>query len=116
MRPDPNRFDRTESGLHQQLQIALVPEAEDRAAVTARIYSRSEQTASFDEGMLIGHAFLQQLERKPSTRTLGDAIAPREVVGPRVRRECIHDPLLERRAVRHRQLVDYQRGGERDLP
>ena len=45
-RPDADRFDRCEAGLDQQLELALVAEARDDAAVAGRIGPGDQQAAA----------------------------------------------------------------------
>src|SRR5262249_16884357 len=59
-RRDPDRLDRREPGLDQQLDFPLIAEARDHAAIADRVGSREQQAAGGDEGALQLHLAAKQ--------------------------------------------------------
>src|SRR5579883_1407217 len=58
---DLNGFERRESALHQQLDIALVGETGEGAAVAGRVGAGHEESARFDKGILESQLLLESL-------------------------------------------------------
>src|SRR5207247_7984176 len=104
-RHDLDRFGGGEAGFQQELVVALIAEARKRTADTRWIDTGSQKAAGFDERALERLRAPKQLRHR-RLRGAGRGLAARaQILLARFRRERLEHAILERRAVRKRQLV-----------
>src|SRR5262249_41268795 len=107
-RLDANGFERSEPGFDEKLDITLIAEAREDAAVTAGIFSRDEQAAGLDESALELHFFFEEIDL--GWRTRSDRRAHHEIIRARREREGLQNALLQRRTIGLEGLEDGKRG------